>query len=128
MKYIPLENVVEIYNRIDSFVPKNKELRTARCSMLNVLNEVLSYSVEVDKENIFREIEHAYRLEDARNFVADYLAWKHDCDTDDITDEELDGYDYEYLVEQYEDRQDCNVAFNDTWQAVVEDYFEDMDN
>ena len=76
---------------------------------------------------IYRKVQHEFYLEDARNFVTEYLAWQRDCDEDDITDEELDKYDYEYLVEQFEDNEDCNVAFNDTWQSVVRDYFDDLE-
>ena len=74
---------------------------------------------------IYRKVQHEFYLEDARNFVREYLENVDDraLDVDDITEEELDGYDYEYLVSEYENRQDCNVAFNDTWHGVVRDYF-----
>ena len=78
-----------------------------------------------EEYEIYLKVQRAFLLEDARNFVADWIAYEQDRDVDDITDEELDGYDYEYLVDQYEDCQDCNVAFNDTWQSVVSRYMED---
>ena len=68
----------------------------------------------------YLKVKHELLLEDARNFVADHL----ECDEDD---EQMDKYDYEYLVSEYERREDCNVAFNDTWWSVVEEYMEEQD-
>ena len=83
---------------------------------------------ENEMREIYFEVQHEFYLEDARCFVTDYIADKLDCDPDDIEDEMLDKYDYEYLVAQYEKCQDCNVAFNDTWQSVVEMYMEDFED
>ena len=68
----------------------------------------------------YYKIQHKFLLEDARYYVADYLEL-------DVDDESLDKYDYEYLVQDYQDREDCNVSFNDTWQSVVSDYLADFD-
>ena len=75
----------------------------------------------------YLKVQHEFLLEDARNFVADYLADARDVDPDDISDEDLERYDYEYLVRRYEKLEDCNVAFNDTWQYVVEEYMKDFE-
>ena len=76
---------------------------------------------------IYRKIQHGFLLEDAKNFVMEWIMNERDCDEDDITDEELERYDYEYLVTRYEKLEDCNVAFNDTWQYVVEEYMKDFE-
>lgn len=68
----------------------------------------------------YLKVQHEFLLEDARNFVADCL----EIDSDD---EKLDGYDYERLVKEFERREDANVAYNDTWWAVVEEYMEEFE-
>ena len=68
----------------------------------------------------YLKVQRELLLEDARNFVADCL----EIDSDD---EKLDGYDYERLVKEFERREDANVAYNDTWWAVVEEYMEDFE-
>ena len=73
-----------------------------------------------EEYEIYLKVQYALLLEDARNFVADHL----EVDEDD---ECLDGYDYDYLVKEFEKRQDCNLAFNDTWWATVEEYMEDFE-
>ena len=65
--------------------------------------------------------------EDARYFITDYLAEKNDCDPSDITNEMLDKYDYDYLVNEFEENEDCNVAFNDTWDEIIVKYLEDFE-
>jgi hypothetical protein len=80
-----------------------------------------------EEYRIYRKVQREFLMEDARNFVADYIANERDCDPEDIDDDELDKYDYEYLVKRYEKLEDCNVAFNDTWQYVVEEYMEDFE-
>ena len=65
--------------------------------------------------------------EDARYFITDYLAEKIDCDPSDITNEMLDKYDYDYLVNEFEENEDCNVAFNDTWDEIIVKYLEDFE-
>ena len=64
--------------------------------------------------------------EDARCFITDYLAEKIDCDPFDITSEILDKYDYDYLVNEFEENENCNVAFNDTWDEIIVKYLEDF--
>ena len=68
----------------------------------------------------YLKVQHELLLEDARNFVADCL----EIDSDD---EKLDGYDYEKIVKEFERREDANVAYNDTWWAVVEEYMEEFE-
>ena len=72
---------------------------------------------------IYRKVQREFLTEDARNFVREHLAYIRECDEDDITDEELDSFDYDYLVDEYQDHEDCNVPFNSTWEYVVENYF-----
>ena len=93
--------------------------------------EVLEEYKSLDEYEIYRKVQREFLLEDARNFIADELANVRDCDPEDITDEELDRFDYDGLVKEYERREDCNVAFNDTWSDIaheeVNDYVTDLE-
>lgn len=80
-----------------------------------------------DEYNTYLKVKHALLLEDARAFVTDYLADERGCEPWDIDDEVLAKYDYDYLVEEYEHKEDCNWAFNDTWKNIVADYMEDFE-
>ena len=80
-----------------------------------------------DEYKTYLKVKHALLLEDARAFVTDYLADEMDCEPWDIDDEVLAKYDYDYLVEEYERKEDCDWAFNDTWKNIVSDYMEDFE-
>lgn len=95
-------------------------------AQLALIRELRSMKEQKDEWFIYLNVRRNNLLEDAHNFVRDYLAEQKDCDPDDIPDEELDGVDYDYLIERYEYLEDCNVAFNDTWQFIVEDYFREV--
>ena len=71
----------------------------------------------------YLKVQHELLLEDARNFVADYLEYH---DEHELSDEEFESIDFEYLVNEYEHRQDFTIPFSDTWEAVVEDYMYDF--
>ena len=81
-----------------------------------------------DEYNVYLKVKRALLLEDARIFVTDYLADKMGCEPYDIDDEQLSKYDYDYLVEEYERKDDFNWAFNDTWSNIVSDYMEDFED
>lgn len=76
---------------------------------------------------IYLKVKRELLKEDARCFITDYLAEKNDCDPSDITSEMLDKYDYDYLVNEFEENEDCNVAFNDTWDEIIVKYLEDFE-
>ena len=76
---------------------------------------------------IYLKVKRELLKEDARYFITDYLAEKNDCDPCDITSEMLDKYDYDYLVNEFEENEDCNVAFNDTWDEIIVKYLEDFE-
>ena len=80
-----------------------------------------------DEYKTYLKVKHALLLEDARAFVTDYLADKMECEPYDIDDDMLSKYDYDYLVEEYERKEDCNVAFNDTWDEIIVKYLEDFE-
>lgn len=82
---------------------------------------------EQTAEKIYREKEHQYLLEDAKLQCVDYVTRckENGCedDADAILDrvEKENGKDiWEVLVNEFEDLRDCNVAFNDTWNCVME--------
>lgn len=82
--------------------------------------------IKPEEYDIYCKVKHELLAEDARCFVADYLAERDDRDVFDITDDELNQYDYEYLVNAYENLEKTNVSFNETWQTVIEDYFDNV--
>lgn len=76
---------------------------------------------------IYLKVKRELLKEDARYFITDYLAEKNDCDPSDITSEMLDKYDYDYLVDEFEENEDCNVAFSDTWDEIIVKYLKDFE-
>ena len=80
-----------------------------------------------DEYNVYLKVKHVLLLEDARIFVTDYLANEMGCNPWDIEDEQLKKYDYDYLVDEFEKNEDCNMAFNDTWDEIIVKYFEDFE-
>lgn len=79
-----------------------------------------------DEYRIYLKVKHALLYEDAKIFITDYLAEKLGCNPWGIGDEQLNKYDYDYLVNEFEEKEDCNVAFNDTWNEIIENYIEDF--
>lgn len=146
MKYVSVETLEKIlnglYDRMDVLDKKAEkeglhfdrdfdpyglgytEMRDILDSNTDLLRDIIE-EAESDHDVYYR-IQHDFLLEDAHIFVRDYLADQRDCDPDDIPDEDLDDVDYDYLVERYDKLEDCNVAFNDTWQFIVEDYFREV--
>ena len=74
--------------------------------------------------SIYLKVKHELLIEDVRYFIIDYLAEKRDCEPEDITDDELKEYDYEYLISKYEDKE--NYIFNDVWNNIIGDYLEEF--
>ena len=83
----------------------------------------MSYTEEEYKT--YLKVKHELLLEDARNNVADWIADERNCYSYDLDDEELEPYDYEYLVSQFEQHFDRLDPFADTWQNIVNDYMEE---
>ena len=81
--------------------------------------------IDNKKYNIYLEVKHQLLLEDARYFVIDYLSSTRDCGPDDITNKELEKYDFEKMVLQFEDRERPDVAPNDIWDDIIVDYMEE---
>ena len=80
-----------------------------------------------DEYRIYLKVKRALLYEDAKIFVTDYLAEEMGCNPWDIEDEQLNKYNYDYLVNEFEEKEDCNVAFNDTWNEIIENYIEDFE-
>lgn len=74
----------------------------------------------------YLKVKHALLLEDARNYVADWIADETGCYASELADDELDKYDYEYLVEQFEEHFDNFDPFAEVWQNIVNDYMNDL--
>ena len=78
--------------------------------------------------DIYLKVKRELLLEDARNYVVDYLENEDEraLNVDDIPEEELESYDYENLVERFEEHFDHFDPFEEVWQNIVRDYFEEM--
>lgn len=79
--------------------------------------EAIETMIASAKETIYREIEHQYRLSDARNQYDAYIE-----NTDDESVREFDDADFEILTERFDDACDCNIPENTTWSTVIENY------
>lgn len=79
--------------------------------------EAIETMIANAKETIYREIEHQYRLSDARNQYDEYIE-----NTDDESVREFDDADFEILTERFDDAFDCNISENNTWYTIIENY------
>lgn len=72
-----------------------------------------------EKVKIFREIEMEYLIEDARNHTenaydpSNPMSLCCECMTDE---------DFAALAEIFQDNHDCNIADNQQWEAIIENY------
>ena len=60
--------------------------------------------------------------------VTDYLAEEMECNPWDIEDEQLNKYDYDYLVNEFEEKEEMTSDFNDAWKSIVENYMENFED
>ena len=84
--------------------------------------------IDNKKYNIYLEVKHELLLEDAKNFIKDYLAETHCCNSWDIDDDEIEKYDIEYLVQQFEEKEEYSSPFSELWENLVSDYMEDFED
>lgn len=70
------------------------------------------------REYIYREVLHEYHVMDAIMHVALYL--ENNEDVDPLV-KKMD-FDFDYLAEMFEENHDCNIADNDQWQNIIEEY------
>lgn len=103
--------------------------------------ENIAPRMETD-EQIFRRVLRQYHIEDAKNHILEKLE-SHDVDKDRLSIDDtthdifIDRYDdeapllwfdIEFLAEQFEDKHDCEIADNVTWNNVISEYIEDDEN
>ena len=74
---------------------------------------------------IYEKVKRELLAEDAKIFVKDFLAEKRDCNPWDIEDDEISGYNFDYLADEYLDKESGDLAPNDIWNSVIEDFFGD---
>lgn len=81
-----------------------------------------SYVMNEDQiEAAYRYQEHQYLIEDAKNQLELNADWI----------EDRYGYSYDEIIgvaeelgKRFEESCDCNISENETWNAVIEEYFE----
>ena len=127
MKYVAFDKLMKIRDEIVNSDPTDKEGKLMRIGMINAITQIIPYAEELNECSSYYKKKHEFLLEDAKCFVANYIANKNNCDVDDIDEEELNKYDYEYLVNEYEDKEDSNISFNEMWEIIVENYMDDFD-
>lgn len=71
---------------------------------------------------IYLKVKNELLKEDCKIYIKDYLAERRGIGPWDIDDNEIKDYDYDYLVEQYKNKEDGNTAPNDIWDNLIEDY------
>lgn len=71
--------------------------------------------IEISREEIYREVNHEYRIEDAKNQFEYYMRIEG-------VDADRCKPDYDCLASLFEKYHDCNVAENDLWRAIIDDY------
>ena len=74
---------------------------------------------------IYLKVKDELLKEDCKIYIKDYLAERRGINPWDIDDREIKDYDYDYLIEQYKEREDGNIAPNDIWDNIIEDYIEE---
>lgn len=89
------------------------------------------------EEYIYRKKQREYRLNDAERQLTYFFFGSEDPEDDELVAfEKENGFSFEsmvskssehyicnLLVDMFEDAFDCNCAENDTWQAVIQEYF-----
>lgn len=68
----------------------------------------------MEKEEIFREVQHDYHMEDIKNYFEE-----HEEEYSGVISEE----DFDDLLRAFEKSEDCDYAFNDTMRAVFDDMY-----
>lgn len=120
MNYVPVDVIEkEIEDLNENITPDNEMyLMFGQYLLQKILKKQKS-------ENIYYDIRHEILKEDARNFIADYMRDEHGVlDSADI---DFSQYDIDYLVYDFEEREDPNISFNDTWDEVIRDYMYDFE-
>lgn len=115
-----------MYNNSFFDTVKGGRVADAIISIADSLRKIADKQAEINKEQIFREVDHQYLLEDAYCQYIEYVFGDEDCFKEDEEKaiSELKsrfGEDvFERLVAKFEDARDCNIADNDTWHNVIE--------
>ena len=115
-----------MYNNSFFDTVKGGQVADAIISIADSLRKIANKPAEINKEQIFREVDHQYLLEDAYCQYIEYVFGAEDCFKEDEEKaiSELKsrfGEDvFERLVSKFEDARDCNIADNDTWRNVIE--------
>lgn len=68
----------------------------------------------MEKEEIFRKVQHDYHMEDVKNYFEE-----HEEEYSGVISEEY----FDNLLRAFEKSEDCNCAFNDTMRAVFDDLY-----
>lgn len=115
-----------MYNNSFFDTTKGGKVADAIISIADSLKKIANKSEEINKEQIFREVEHQYLLEDAVFQYRDYVFGNEDVSGEDVKKafselEDKFGLDvFERLVSEFEKKRDCNISDNDTWHNVIE--------
>lgn len=115
-----------MYNNSFFNTVKGCQVADAIISIADSLRKIANKPEEINREQIFREVEHQYLLEDARCQYLEYVFGNEDVFEEDEKkalselENKFGTNVFERLVSEFEDLQDCNIADNDTWRNVIE--------
>lgn len=77
-----------------------------------------------EKRKIYEELRLEYRTEDAKCHCEDFLSNEYYDESDKELIRHFDETDYQNIAEIFLDNNDCNVAENDRFGAIISDYIE----
>ena len=101
----------------------NAIIRAARS--LDKIAETMKQIADKDKapvmtnEEIFRTVQHTYHVQDAEEQVKDFI--ERNFASEELKKLEM-TFDYDHLATLFEEQHDCNIADNDQWQMLIEEY------
>lgn len=120
MNYVPVDVIKKEIEDLNEIITPDNEMYIMFSQ--NLLQKILK---KQKSENIYYDIRHEILKEDARNFIADYM--RDEYGVLDSADIDFSQYDIDYLVYDFEEREDPNISFNDTWDEVIRDYMYDFE-
>ena len=122
MNYISVDVIRKEIEELKNALYLDSDNKTSYMFGERLLQKILN-SQEYDGE-IYCNVRHKRLKEDACNFIADYFEYYYDTPYDEI---DFSKFDIDYLVEQFEEKEDEGYSFNQTWHEIVENYMSDFD-
>ena len=118
----------KIYNVTNNTIVSDNNVTVLFSDIFN-LNDLFDATFEIainisedNAEEIYKEKELAYLIQDAENHCDEYLESNNDSNVKIV----FNNDDYEALAKLFLDKKDCNVADNETWACIIQEYIKNM--